>query len=814
MNSLFRIYINFTRPSSALLDIISTSFSALTDLLAIAITVYIFSEALIQKKLDDDVLLSKLLGILRKRQRKRLYIAIIIYLFVFLLLFYCKAKGTCNSLCFVISHVLVLIDTFYIIWSIYNCISLDRDTKEIAQSEFELVTDSITSLLDDQINLNNSQNEYFVGFLNDWYAGEKWNDISYETYISRFSVVEKLIKNHEDFESPKLFEEDLERRISDRFSKNSELERKNFIERIASKYEVAFSTAEDYIFVVDVICPLISHSMYSVMYSKLAHYRDLLRYFVSQGKKQNSPHSKSIKSVKNISKKEVNILFNIFMLKTFSDYCSFMNLYNYNNDYGKFKYSCLYDCSLNHAYLKTIKLEESYLVRSNVVDSYLNNSLVLKSLWFNTRFENSNLENNIYDCAVIINCFIAKCEVSFSKFERCKLEYVSFQNMICQQFEINRSHLNRISGLNLNIQHLTMVVSSVSNSVFSSVHINKFSLQSENTYDESKWNERLIKTLNSLNEDTIYKIIILGDKLKDNIHTFLKLFQKSSVWKYICTNILIDINGISFVDGSILNSKKLSCIDMSNSNFKNSDFTDIIIEKSNMSGMCGDNGKYKNVEMSYIMAAESTLINANLYNSAWNVVNFYDSLLEGINATNSKFTHCIFDESNCNNVIWANVSAALCSFKFVKLKKTDWSNSTLDVCEFESCDMSDSFFAKAKIINCQFEYNDLREFVVYKSRFDKCVLQNNMLKNAILRHVHFDNCWLESNYFGQCEIDDVSLTNTTVINPDLTTLEFLQRSQLNHVRLVIWNHAIEIDEHNSKMIIARILSFLKSFASV
>ena len=805
MNLLFHIYIEFTQTSPALLDIISTSFSALTDLLAIAITVYIFSEALIQRKVDNDVLLSKLLGILRKRQRKRLYIAISIYLFVFILLFYCKANGTCDPLCFTISHVLVLIDTFYIICSIYNCISLDSDTKEIAQSEFNSVTNKITCLLNNQINLDKSQNDQLIKFLNEWYTKEKWNDISYETYISRFSVIEKLIKNHEDFESPKLFEEDLERRIRDRFSQDSEIERKSFIKHISSEYKVTFSSDTDFIFVVEVICPHVSHSIYAAMYSELSYYRDLLRYYVSQGKKKNSPHIKALKSVDN---EKINILFNIFMLKTFFDYCSFMNLYNYSNDYGKFKYSCIYDCTLNHTYLKAMKLEESYLVRSNVIDSYLNNSLILKSLWFNTRFENSNLENNVYECAIITNCLIANCEVSFSKFEKCRLEDISFQNMVCQQLEIYRSRLNRITGLNLNIQNLTMVVNSVSNSIFTSVHINKFSLIPEKPYDESKWDDRLIEQLKSLNEDIIYKIIILGDTSRDNVYTFFESFRKSSIWNYICTNILVDINGISFVNGSILNCKKISCIDMTNSNFKNSNFTDIIIVKSNFSGSCGDNGKYKNSKMSYIMAAESTLKMSSLYNSTWNVVNFYDSLLEGINATNSKFTYCIFDESNCNNMIFANVSATLCSFKFVKLKKTDWSNSTLNICEFESCEMSDSSFPKAQILNCQFDYNDFRGLVVYKSQFDNCALQNNRLKNAILRHVHFDNCRFENNYFEQCQIDDVTLTKATVVNPNQTTLRFLQQSQLNHVRLIIGNHTIEIDENNKKVKIFRLLAAL------
>lgn len=810
MHTLFHL-LNILRSIHAtpsLLDIISNSFSALTDLLAIAITIYIFSEAIIQRKVDDDALLSKLFEILRSRQRRRLYISIIIYLLVFLLLFYCKAKGMCNSVLFTISHILVLMDTFYITWSIYNCISLERDTKDIAQSEYESVIKSITSFLDDQIKLDESHNNQLIILLNDWYTEEKWNNISFETYISRFSVVEKLIKNHEDFESPKLFEEDLERRINDRFSQNSELERKSFINEISNNYKVPFSISKEYKWVINGICPLVSHSMYSEMYSKLSYYRDLLRYFVAQGKKKNLPSNKSLKSISN---QKINLLFNVFMLKTFYDYCSFMNLNNYSNDYGKFKFSCLYDCTLNHTFLKAIKFEESFLVRSNAINSYLNNSLISNSLWFNTRFKNSNLENNNYYCSIIINCLIEECEVSFSKYVNCRLEYIAFQNMICQQLEIKSTSLDRITGINLSIQNLTMEVEHVSNSVFTSVHINKFSLNAETPYDESKWNEGLDAKLKSLNEDMIYKSIIQGCIYKDNLDIFLDFLLKSSIWNYICNTTLININGIQFMNGSILNSERISCIDMSNSNYMNSNFTDIVVEKANMSGVCSDNGKFKHADMSYIMAAESTLNNASLYNSTWNVVNFYDSLLEGINATSSVFKYCIFDESNCNSVIWANVNASLCSFRYVKLKKTDWSNSVLDACVFESCKMNGCSFPKAKISNSHFYYNDLEELVAYKSKFTNSVLSNNMVKNAILRHVRFDNCRFENNRFVQCQIDDVSVINTTVINPDLTTLKFLQQSQLDHVTLIIGRKTLVLDENNSKIIIVRLLAMLHSF---
>ena len=82
------------------------------------------------------------------------------------------------------------------------------------------------------------------------------------------------------------------------------------------------------------------------------------------------------------------------------------------------------------------------------------------------------------------------------------------------------------------------------------------------------------------------------------------------------------------------------------------------------------------------------------------------------------------------------------------------------------------------------------------------------MKNAILRHVHFDNCRFENNYFEQCQIDDVTLTKATVVNPNQTTLRFLQQSQLNHVRLIVGNHTIEIDENDKKVKIFRLLATL------
>ena len=750
-------------------EILKSSFTILTTLLAITAATYIFSDALAERKIDNDQLLYRVIKRIKQIQVLRIEKALVMYLVPLFTILLGDIRGEYPFALFIISWFLIVCDILFNLWIIYNSISLEKDTYNVANDKLKKTYEEMSFLVYKISGDSFEDEKELLNVINDWHEGNSWQSITFDTFINQFTMLENLIKPYEMKESPRLFEENLERQLSSKYTDMYDDNRDPYL------YISRIQDIEKHYFKEPSIIKKLSNNDISKLYITLSCYRDLLHYYIPNG----------LEKKLSLDTYNVSFLLNVLMLKIFSEYLSSVPLYNYSNEKGRYKFVYLFDCSVKQSNMKYSLFDKSYFIRFYLSLTDINNSIIQNTLLYDARFENSSLDNILYSKTDIESCIFDHCSISFSVYNDVSFLQCTFKNIVCQNIVHENSVFNYLTVKNVDIKNITILTDCICNAIIDHVNIIELKMKAEKCNDASDLQHSILLEIESLEEKAIYAASLNPEsKGKIDVEYLAKKLMDFHVWTFIDQHYAIDLKDNSFTNGSVLNSESFANLNLESCNFYGSNFDDLCLSFSNLRNTNLDNGRLKNARLSFLVFNESSMRNNRLVRVICTWVNFSDSLMECVNATHGCFRYCVFDGSNCKKMVAVNARFEQCTFKYVDLIGSDWSNSTLLNSSLELSVMDQGIFSKTVMCGCILEKNIINEAKLYKVEINDSTIENNSFHNAVFQNIRISNCLLNDNEFIQCSINEITIVNSIICNIQKNNLKLFKNVILFNVRIM------------------------------
>lgn len=739
---------------------ISVAIPAIIALLGVSLTIYVFLEALIARNIEHDLLLDRLLMMVKRYNEKklfrliRLFVCIIILAgIMYLCVGYCIVRVKTKTGIYVIILICVFIELIGNIDFWFSSIQIKKTTLKLIHKEMPKVERDIKDLLCKMCNDKDKgrAEDEIVEKITDWYGRDDWEKVGFDKYSYQFSMIENFVNCHLMCGYEKL-ERDLHVQLELKFGKKLEEENFQIVnelhmddeEQIESRKEVALYHWMDFM----------DHTCFAKVYTELVFYRDIVRYLLLNA----SEKAKSMKVDKNIL-----IIFNLVMFKLFTYYLSNGSLQGHRQDYGKYKYTLFCNYTLSNSFLTYTKFENSVMSRCFFLDSTINDALFQDVLYSNVTCENVNMENSIYDNMSIRASRFTNCGMSFSSFKDCK---------------ILKSFFSRLAGENISFENVSFNEVDFSDITFREI---QFVYSGQSTYQIENCQFR-----------QVYFKGIKWDIKRNGIpllpYRILKwsgfMGERDRLWKQIEENTILNIKGVLFDHSTIYESSELTKVDLTGGSLCDSDLDSCYISYSNLYGACFRHSRLIYAKMKALVMEECDLENANLYSSKWQFINFCDAVLKAVNATAARFFLVSFDLTNCERMVMDCTQNQLCSFDSTNLNYATMNKANFYKCKFTGTAMdkvilTESHYNKCKFMNvllqnakiqkgefrkCCLEDVDCTSAHICETKFIGCRVQHVNFKNAYLRNVEIiDSCIHESDIKDIMSLNGVVLRNTVIV---------------------------------------------------
>lgn len=447
---------------------------------------------------------------------------------------------------------------------------------------------------------------------------------------------------------------------------------------------------------------------------------------------------------------------------------------------GFFEVANFYGVRFENTSFRASKFKNVIFSRAKIDNSNFSISSFEKCEFYNTDSRNCSLSNALFEKCNFQKANFVDVDFTGTVLKECKLKNASFHNVVLENICLTDSEFEHNDIINSKIENVVLEYKqslpsfrccnfSESSLLAIQLHIAELPIARPFTNNPivnqvfnfiSKHNTFLCGIMQSTDEKNRFseiKRIIASFCVENGLFLRSKpgyrregraIIQEEPLWKYIKRLGIISMEECIF-NNAFMPRIMLCRIIMEQSVLKNVQMDAACLICVYMSGSILPGANLRESILWASILSNSVLDDGILFKSTCSMVNFEDSSLHNLHASESVIENCSFGQSDCTGIDLTRAKVSLSCFRDTILSAAELTGAEFKGVEFDNSVAERMLSSYTLFENCDFVNVSLKQSNFNYTTFKKCDFLLADFSNSIVTNVKFECCdFKESNFRG------------------------------------------------------------------